>query len=365
MGIIKAIKWLIYSKIEDILNTKNVIIQNKIEDNKIYKSNAIIEVDEYFIQSGMFFIEAGEAGLGKLQRHFSIGFNRAGRIMDQLQESGVIGHAESGESRKILMTKEQFEEYLMNVGITIKENSIPKQEVNNEEERIHMYSDKFDYMTGEDFEEFIANILKKIDFYNIQLTKKSGDQGVDILAEKQGIKHAIQCKRYSKAVGNSAVQQVFSGKVFYHCDVAVVVTNNYFTDSAIELARENGVILWDRNVLKELLDISEEENIENLFSENIDVSEDEVRGFAIKILDSFRVYGIYLTIEQCFIDRSYTKFCFIPESGIRIKKILSFKDDVSFVLGVPINMSVNYEKGVIEVEIHNKTIKEIMNKEDT
>lgn len=176
---------------------------------RIFKSKAIIEVDEYFVQSGMLFIETGEAGVGKLQRHFSIGFNRARRIIDQLQESGVISHAECGESIKILMTKKQFEEYLKNVEITIAENSIPKYEINNEEERIHMYNDKFDYMTGEDFEEFIANILKKIGFYNIQLTKKSGDQGVDILAEKQGIKHAIQCKRKRcYALGQKSIKRI-------------------------------------------------------------------------------------------------------------------------------------------------------------
>ena len=77
---------------------------------------------------------------------------------------------------------------------------------------IDMYNNKIDYMTGEDFELYVAQMLGKIGFYNIQTTKGSGDQGVDILAEKEGMKYAFQCKRYDKPVGNNAVQEVFAGK---------------------------------------------------------------------------------------------------------------------------------------------------------
>ena len=75
-----------------------------------------------------------------------------------------------------------------------------------------MYNNKIDYMTGEDFELYVAQMLGKIGFYNIQTTKGSGDQGVDILAEKEGMKYDFQCKRYDKQVGNNAVQEVFAGK---------------------------------------------------------------------------------------------------------------------------------------------------------
>lgn len=112
-----------------------------------------------------------------------------------------------------------------------------------------MYNNQFDYMTGENFEVFVAQILRKIGFTGIQLTKGSCDQGVDILAEKDGIKYAIQCKRYSQPVGNKAVQEVFAGKTFYRCHVGAVVTNNYFTQSAKDLARENGIVLWGKDFL--------------------------------------------------------------------------------------------------------------------
>ena len=66
--------------------------------------------DEYFIQAGQFILEKEKASIGMLQRMFKIGFNRAARIMDQLAEAGVVGEEEGTKPRKILMTREEFEE---------------------------------------------------------------------------------------------------------------------------------------------------------------------------------------------------------------------------------------------------------------
>lgn len=107
----------------------------------------------------------------------------------------------------------------------------------------------FDKMTGYEFEKFCSNILAKIGFINIKNTPLSSDQGIDILAEKEGVKYAIQCKCYSANVGNRAVQEAFSGCKFYDCHVPVVMTNFYFTESAKKLAEKNNVILWDRDIL--------------------------------------------------------------------------------------------------------------------
>lgn len=112
--------------------------------------------------------------------------------------------------------------------------------------------DKYiDGMTGEEFEMFVAGILKQIGFRNIRFTKVSGDQGVDIIAEKEFVRYAIQCKRYSEPVGNKAVQEVISGKIYYDCHVGAVVTNNYFTESAKQLAEKAKIFLWDRDFLNE------------------------------------------------------------------------------------------------------------------
>lgn len=70
------------------------------------------EVDDYFAEAGRFVIEKDKASIGMLQRVFKIGFNRAARIVDQLEEAGVVGAEEGTKPRKILMSMEQFENYL-------------------------------------------------------------------------------------------------------------------------------------------------------------------------------------------------------------------------------------------------------------
>lgn len=68
--------------------------------------------DELFVEVGRFIIEKDKASIGMLQRVFRIGFNRAARIMDQLCEAGVVGPEEGTKPRTILMSMEQFENYL-------------------------------------------------------------------------------------------------------------------------------------------------------------------------------------------------------------------------------------------------------------
>ena len=87
-----------------------------------------------------------------------------------------------------------------------------------------------DKMSGNDFEKWCANLLLRNNFTQIEITPSSGDQGVDIIAVKDGKKYAIQCKRYNQKLGNKPVQEVHEGKTIYGCNIAVVVNNNYFTN---------------------------------------------------------------------------------------------------------------------------------------
>mgnify|MGYP002770959243 CR=1 FL=1 len=70
------------------------------------------ERDAYFVDAGRFVIDKEKGSIGMLQRWFKIGFNRAARIMDQLEEAGVVGPEEGTKPRRILMSMEQFEEYV-------------------------------------------------------------------------------------------------------------------------------------------------------------------------------------------------------------------------------------------------------------
>ena len=112
----------------------------------------------------------------------------------------------------------------------------------------------FDHMEGHIFEHFCAEILSYNGFNQVRVTQGSRDQGIDIIAYKDDIQYGIQCKCYTADIGNKAVQEVYAGKTYYNCDVAVVLTNRYFTQSAIELAKKNRVHLWDRRKLLEFVE---------------------------------------------------------------------------------------------------------------
>ena len=68
--------------------------------------------DVHFVDAAKFIIEKDKASIGMLQRMFKIGFNRAARIMDQLCEAGVVGPEEGTKPRKVLMSMEEFENYI-------------------------------------------------------------------------------------------------------------------------------------------------------------------------------------------------------------------------------------------------------------
>ncbi len=68
--------------------------------------------DAYFVDAGRLIIDKEKASIGMLQRAFKIGFNRAARIMDQLAEAGVVGPEEGTKPRKVLMSQEEFEQYV-------------------------------------------------------------------------------------------------------------------------------------------------------------------------------------------------------------------------------------------------------------
>lgn len=112
---------------------------------------------------------------------------------------------------------------------------------------------QLDGMEGHRFEYACADILKMNGFKNVKVTQGSGDYGVDIIAYKNGKKYAVQCKRYSHKLDNKPIQEVKAGLAYYNCDIGAVMTNQYFTEPAKELARINGVKLWDRNALSKML----------------------------------------------------------------------------------------------------------------
>ncbi|WP_154497904.1 restriction endonuclease [Helicobacter pylori] len=105
---------------------------------------------------------------------------------------------------------------------------------------------KIDAMNGFEFEEY-AKIFFTSKGFEVSITQKSGDYGADLIAKKDGVKWAVQAKRYSHKVSPKAIQEVVSSKAYYACEKACVITNNYFTQAAQKLAQANEVLLIDRD----------------------------------------------------------------------------------------------------------------------
>lgn len=112
----------------------------------------------------------------------------------------------------------------------------------------------FDQMEGHEFERFCAQLLKQHGFVEVEVTRGSGDFGVDVLAEKDGVTYAVQCKRYDAPVGVKAVQEACAGREYYDRMVGAVMTNQYFTQPAVEAAKRLKILLWDRGYMESMME---------------------------------------------------------------------------------------------------------------
>lgn len=116
------------------------------------------------------------------------------------------------------------------------------------------YGRDFDLLDGHDFEYYCADLLRKRGFQEVEVTRGSGDYGIDILAERDGVTYAIQCKCYGDSVGVKAVQEAYAGRDYYDCMVGAVLTNQYFTQPAVEAAKKLKILLWDRGYLESMIE---------------------------------------------------------------------------------------------------------------
>lgn len=99
-------------------------------------------------------------------------------------------------------------------------------------------------LSPDEFERHVAATYAALG-YSVSVTRRVGDQGIDVLAERQGERLGIQCKRTTEPVSNSAIQEVYAGKAYYRCTAATVVSLGGFTRSARALATSTAVHLID------------------------------------------------------------------------------------------------------------------------
>ena len=98
--------------------------------------------------------------------------------------------------------------------------------------------------TPSEYESYVGQVFSQRGFGNVQVMGGTGDFGADVLCtDNGGQRVCVQCKKYTKPVGVSAVQEVIGARGFYGCQRAIVATTTGFTPAARQLAGKNGVEL--------------------------------------------------------------------------------------------------------------------------
>jgi restriction system protein len=106
-------------------------------------------------------------------------------------------------------------------------------------------------MSPEEFEHYCAAVLRERK-WKARVTRASGDQGVDIVANKRGMRIVVQCKKYSKPVGNRAVQEIVAAIAHEDAQRGVVVATSDYTPAAASLAASNQVLLLHHEDLRRI-----------------------------------------------------------------------------------------------------------------
>lgn len=138
--------------------------------------------------------------------------------------------------------------------------------------------DIVDKMSGEEFEVFLLAHFKNVG-YSGDTTPKTQDYGADLILTKNGEKLVVQAKRWNYKVGIEAVQQILGAKSYYKASKCLVITNNFFTPNAKNLADSSDVELWDRN---KLLEVMSQANGKQIIDSSLDASNIESRNLCEK-----------------------------------------------------------------------------------
>ncbi len=128
-----------------------------------------------------------------------------------------------------------------------KEESITREGVRNDGPH------RFDSLSGTDFEQLLRQLFERAG-YLVEWKGRTGDQGGDLVASKNGERILVQAKRYANNVGNAAIQQANTARQLYHCTRAMVMTSaEDFTPEAYAAAKGTGTELISKQRLAELL----------------------------------------------------------------------------------------------------------------
>lgn len=175
----------------------------------------------------------GRKGEGYAFRNHKFEWDRINDLKKILKEKGVTSR------EKDIFT-------LLRFYIQEKEEQLTRESIRKEPQKLANLS-------GSDFERLLYRLFEAAG-YKVELIGKSGDQGEDLIANREGERTLVQAKCYRDwSTGNSAVQQVGTAMKYYDCTRAMVITTSYFTPEAISLAKANNIELITKERLQELL----------------------------------------------------------------------------------------------------------------
>lgn len=203
---------------------------------------------------------------------------------------------------------------------------------------------QLDKMDGHQFEYACADILKANGYKHVKVTRSSGDFGVDVIAEKDKVRYAIQCKRYNHKLDNTPIQEVVGGLAYYQCDKGAVMTNQYFTEPAKQLAQVNDIKLLDRDTLSHMVDKTEKS-----FDDKLNLFRSYLTNSSTMLVAYLEKYGIYSRIEDINTDTKTLSFTLKLKFADDIESVKAKKKAISKITKAKVIDIVQNENDMITI----------------
>lgn len=203
---------------------------------------------------------------------------------------------------------------------------------------------QLDKMDGHQFEYACADILKANGYKHVKVTRSSGDFGVDVIAEKDKVRYAIQCKRYNHKLDNTPIQEVVGGLAYYQCDKGAVMTNQYFTEPAKQLAQVNDIKLLDRDTLSHMVDKTEKS-----FDDKLNLFRSYLTNSSTMLVAYLEKCGIYSRIEDINTDTKTLSFTLKLKFADDIESVKAKKKAISKITKAKVIDIVQNENDMITI----------------
>lgn len=203
---------------------------------------------------------------------------------------------------------------------------------------------QLDKMDGHQFEYACADILKANGYKHVKVTRGSGDFGVDVIAEKDKVRYAIQCKRYNHKLDNTPIQEVVGGLAYYQCDKGAVMTNQYFTEPAKQLAQVNDIELLDRDTLSHMVDKTEKS-----FDDKLNLFRSYLTSSSTMLVAYLEKCGIYSRIEDINTNTKTLSFTLKLKFADDIENVKAKKKAISKITKAKVIAIVQNENDMITI----------------